>query len=61
MVLEIAEFVAVNNLPIKYKEIDGRIIITPMGLDISEVDQICVKFGGTLVNGEIIIHHGEGR
>lgn len=61
MVDEIAEFVSVNKFPIKYKEIGGTIIITPMGLDISEIDQICMKFGGSLINGEIVIHHGEGR
>jgi hypothetical protein len=60
MVTEIAEFVAANKLPIAYKQKDGIITVTPKGLDISEIDEICIKFGGKLINGEIIIHE-EGR
>lgn len=56
MVDDIAEFVSVNNFPIKYRQIDGIITITPLGLDITEIDEICIKFGGTLIDGEIIIH-----
>ena len=56
MVDKIAQFVAVNNFPIKYTQIDGIITITPLGLDITEIDEICREFGGKLVNGEIIIH-----
>lgn len=56
MVNEIADFVSVNNFPIQYSEKDGIITITPRGLDISEIDEICVKFNGKLVDGVIIIH-----
>lgn len=55
MVDEIAEFVSANKFPIRYRQIDGTIYITPMGLDISEIDEICMKFNGKLVDGEIII------
>lgn len=60
MVDEIAEFVSINNFPIKYTQSNGIITIKPLGLDITEIDEICMKFGGSLVNGEIIIHE-EGR
>ena len=56
MVDKIAEFVASNKFPISYKQKDGIITITPLGLDISEIDEICREFNGTLINGEIIIH-----
>jgi len=60
MVNRIFEFVTANKFPIAYSEKDGIITITPKGLDISEIDEICREFNGTLVNGEIIIHE-EGR
>ena len=60
MVNEIAEFVSANKFPIKYTQNNGIITITPLGLDISEIDEICIKFNGKLINGEIIINE-EGR
>jgi hypothetical protein len=60
MVDKIAEFVAANKLPIAYKQKNGIITITPLGLDISEIDEICMKFNGKLINGEIVIYE-EGR
>jgi len=59
METNLRQFILDNNLPVKYSESYGIIKLTPMGLDIEEIDEICVRFGGRLVDSEIIINGQE--